>query len=124
MVCKTYKLLQHRDFLILFLTNRCREIITNSNFAVKNKLDSVIYRSAGKLRTERVYRDTIFSSYLGKTNLKSPSFVSIKFVHDYYRLSGHCFAKTGNPLTHANPNPTRVQVFGEETRKPILNMIF
>ena len=49
------KLLRHRAFLTHLLTTRCREIITNSNFAVKNKLDSVIYRSAGKLRTERVY---------------------------------------------------------------------
>jgi len=37
------------------MTTRCREIITYSNFVVKNKLDSVIYRLAGKLRTERVY---------------------------------------------------------------------
>merc|ERR1719394_1258150 len=51
----TNKLLQHCSFLFPFLTTRCREIITNSNFAVKDKLDSVIYRSAGKLRTERVY---------------------------------------------------------------------
>ena len=30
-------------FYSFFFTTRCREIITNSNFAVKNKLDSVIY---------------------------------------------------------------------------------